>query len=200
MSKGPSLVLRGMIIGCLVVGFLGYWMTSNLKISAKTEVAYAAAAPTSAGQNDQVMKPVEPDQTCQVSHSYPQSILQWCESITHFADQAGLSPNLVAAVMLQESGGDASAFSASGAVGLMQVMPRDGIAANFECINGPCFASRPTIQELMDPSYNIEYGTRMLAGLITRLGDLRQALKAYGPMNVGYSYADTVLVIDEHYR
>ena len=56
------------------------------------------------------------------------------------------------------------------AVGLLQVMPRDGIAADFECANGPCFASRPTIAELLDPAYNLEYGTRMLAGLINRLG------------------------------
>jgi len=44
---------------------------------------------------------------------------------------------LIAAVILQESGGDPSAYSSSGAVGLMQVMPRDGIAAEFMCVNGP---------------------------------------------------------------
>ena len=82
----------------------------------------------------------------------------------------------------------------------MQVMPRDGIAASFECINGPCFASRPTIEELLDPGFNIQYGTHMLAGLITRLGSLREALKAYGPMDVGYHYADNVLSIYENYR
>jgi soluble lytic murein transglycosylase-like protein len=85
-------------------------------------------------------------------------------------------------------------------VGLMQVMPRDGLAASFECINGPCFASRPTIEELQDPSFNVEYGVRMLAGLNARLGGLREALKAYGPMDVGYSYADKVLAIYENYR
>jgi soluble lytic murein transglycosylase-like protein len=94
--------------------------------------------------------------------------------------------------MLMESGGDPEAYSASGAVGLMQVMPRDGLAASFECINGPCFASRPTIRELLEPGYNVEYGSQMLAGLIDRLGSPREALKAYGPMDVGYSYADRV--------
>jgi soluble lytic murein transglycosylase-like protein len=79
-------------------------------------------------------------------------------------------------------------------------MPRDGIAASFDCINGPCFANRPTIEELQDPSFNIEYGTHMLAGLIARLGNLREALKAYGPMDVDYRYADTVLAIYENYR
>ena len=102
--------------------------------------------------------------------------------------------------MLQESGGDAMAYSSSGAVGLMQVMPRDGIAASFECINGPCFASRPTIEELQNPEYNVEYGTRMLAGLVNKLGSPREALTAYGPMDAGYSYADRVLAIYENYR
>jgi soluble lytic murein transglycosylase-like protein len=107
---------------------------------------------------------------------------------------------LIAAVILQESGGNSMAYSSSGAVGLMQVMPRDGLAAQFQCVNGPCFASRPAIAELQDPAYNIEYGTRMLAGLVSRTGEVREALKAYGPMDRGYSYADTVLAIYENYR
>ena len=102
--------------------------------------------------------------------------------------------------MLQESGGDSSAYSVSGAVGLMQVMPRDGIAAEFECINGPCFASRPTIEELLEPDFNVEYGSQMLSGLVARQGSFREALKAYGPMDVDYSYADRVLSIYENYR
>jgi len=83
---------------------------------------------------------------------------------------------------------------------LMQVMPRDGLAANFMCKNGPCFASRPSMEELFDPEFNIAYGTRMLAGLINRTGDIREALRAYGPINVGYYYADLVLKIYEAYR
>ncbi len=33
----------------------------------------------------------------------------------------------------------------------------------------------------------------MLAGLLNRHGSLREALKAYGPKDVGYYYADKVL-------
>jgi hypothetical protein len=101
-----------------------------------------------------------------------------------------LDPNLIAAVMLQESGGQHLAYSHSGAVGLMQVMPRDGIAQKFMCKNGPCFTNRPTISELEDPDFNVAYGTGMLAGLNNRFGNIRDALKSYGPMDVGYSYAD----------
>jgi len=77
----------------------------------------------------------------------------------------------------------------------MQVMPRDGIASTFQCINGPCFANRPSIEELKDPGFNIDYGVRMLAGLIGRYADIREALKHYGPFDVGYQYADKVLLI-----
>jgi soluble lytic murein transglycosylase-like protein len=63
------------------------------------------------------------------------------------------------------------------------------------CVNGPCFSSRPSTEELYEPEFNISYGTRMLAGLIQKHGDIREALRAYGPMNMGYAYADIVLNI-----
>lgn len=137
---------------------------------------------------------------CQIAGQYPAEVQQWCGLITASAEQYGLDPNLVAAVILQESGGDASAYSRSGAVGLMQVMPSDGLAADFMCINGPCFAARPTMEALFDGQFNIDYGTRMLAGLINKHGDLREALLAYGPMDIGYRYADTVLSIYQNYQ
>jgi soluble lytic murein transglycosylase-like protein len=97
--------------------------------------------------------------------------------------------------MLQESRGESQAVSRSGAIGLMQVMPRDGKAATFMCINGPCFADRPSMQELFDPQFNVSYGTQLLAGLIQRNGSVRDGLRAYGPRDSGYSYADIVLQI-----
>ena len=193
MRNGPALVIRGTLIGSLVVALLGWILSRNIVILPAAEVAYAASPTQNPAQP-------APSDECVVSHRFPQGILQWCEIITTYAGQVELPPNLIAAVILQESGGDAAAYSASGAVGLMQVMPRDGIAASFECINGPCFASRPTIEELQDPRFNIEYGTRMLANLIAKLGSPREALKAYGPMDVDYSYADRVLAIYENYR
>jgi soluble lytic murein transglycosylase-like protein len=196
MKNGPSLVIRGTIFGCLVLATFGWLLAGKISLSTAAEVVYAAS-PT---QVEQTVQQAEAPDNCRVSSSYPQGILQWCDVISAIAEEIALPPNLIAAVMLQESGGDAQAISASGAVGLMQVMPRDGIAAEFECINGPCFASRPTIEELQEPEFNVEYGSRMLAGLIERLGSEREALKAYGPMDVDYSYADTVLAIYEIYR
>jgi len=132
---------------------------------------------------------------CSLSQYYPESVLQWCQVIEEKAAASLLDPNLVAAVILQESGGNPSAISYSGAVGLMQVMPNDGIAATFQCINGPCFASRPSTEELLDPSNNITYGTQMLANLMSKHGNARDALFSYGPMDVGYRYADIILQI-----
>jgi len=137
---------------------------------------------------------------CDVSSLYPGQIRQWCQLIVSHSLVYGLNPDLVAALIWQESGGDPLAYSKSGAVGLMQVMPRDGIASTFMCANGPCFASRPTIQELRDPTSNVDYGTRMLSGLLGKHGDMREALKYYGPKDVGYYYADKVLGIYSGYK
>ena len=136
---------------------------------------------------------------CSLSSTFPEKILRWCGLIETYARAYDLEPKLVASVMLQESGGNELAISKSGAIGLLQVMPRDGKAAEFICANGPCFAERPNIEELKDPEFNIKYGTQMLAGLIDRLGSVRDGLKSYGPRDVDYYYADIILAIyDNH--
>ena len=168
-------------------------LTGSQPIIATQVQAVALSLPT------QENSPVQSQADCLISSEFPEKILQWCSLITHYAVKRGLEPDLIAALIWQESGGNPSAFSASGAVGLMQIMPRDGLSASFMCVNGPCFTNRPSISELEDPEFNISYGTKMLAGLHTRSGDLREALKSYGPMNVGYSYADKVLGIWKRY-
>lgn len=210
------LVIRSTLVMSLVVIIVCLALASKVSTAAgevmvaaaQTEVAQLASGGPSTAPSGQPNDQPPADQStqsqvasedCQVSSSFPEDVRKWCGLITHFADEHGLAPDLVAAVIWLESGGNATAYSRSGAVGLMQVMPRDGLAANFQCANGPCFSSRPTREELEDPSYNIEYGTRMLAGLYGRLESWRDALKSYGPMNVGYSYADKVLAIYERY-
>lgn len=134
---------------------------------------------------------------CTLPGNFPSSVRQWCAFIESSARQTGLEPRLIAAVILQESVGDPQAVSRSGAIGLMQVMPRDGQAATFMCINGPCFADRPSMQELFNPQFNVSYGSQLLADLIQRNGSVREGLRAYGPRDSGYSYADLVL---QHYN
>jgi soluble lytic murein transglycosylase-like protein len=130
---------------------------------------------------------------CIISSQFPESVLQWCEWITISAQEVSIDANLIAAVIQVESAGVADAYSSNGAVGLMQVMPCDGLAANFLCINGPCFAERPTMNELFDPEFNIHYGSQLLKGYLQKNQNLRDGLLAYGPAGVGYSYADEVL-------
>lgn len=126
--------------------------------------------------------------------------MRWCELITLEARQNDLPPDLLAALIWHESGGQPHISSHSGAVGLMQIMPRDGLAAQFICPKGPCFADRPPATDLLDPAYNVRYGAGLLAALVVEQGgDLRAALRLYGPMDVGYRYADTILAVYNQY-
>jgi soluble lytic murein transglycosylase-like protein len=181
MAISHKALFLGILSGILAIVFLSGLIAAPLEVSA------------SSGSDD-----IE-EKTCSLAESYPQAIHSWCSLIERYSGESGLDPNLIAAVMLQESGGNPQAYSHSGAVGLMQVMPRDGIAANFMCPNGPCFSSRPSMDELFDPEFNISYGVTMLAGLVNKYGNVRDALKAYGPMDVGYYYADLVLNIYQNY-
>lgn len=73
-------------------------------------------------------------------------------------------------------------------------MASDGISGDDECKFGLCYADRPTIKQLQDPKFNIDFGTGYLADLIDQEnGSLRDALRRYGPSEVGYAYADTIL-------
>lgn len=135
-----------------------------------------------------------------LSDKYPPSIQQWEALIEAASQDYQVDASLIAAVMLQESGGNAQVVSSSGAVGLMQVMPRDGAAAAFLCGSQPCFTNRPSMDQLFDPEFNIRYGTRMLANLIKKEGSILEALYHYGPMDVGYAYAEIVLTIYDRYQ
>jgi hypothetical protein len=196
MNLGPYLVIRGTTLGSLLLIILCLLSTAGLQTT--DAAALSPTAVPSIGRSPDA--PMTGSDACQLNASYPPDVLQWCTLINEAAQMNDLAPNLIAAVILQESGGDSMAYSHSGAVGLMQVMPRDGLAASFTCVNGPCFASRPTIQELQDPGFNIQYGTRLLANLYAHYGSLREALKAYGPADAGYTYADIVLGIFERYQ
>lgn len=180
MTSTQKAILPGIAIGVFVLVMLSRLVNPTIIAEAATE---------------EISPLIEPNQTCTDLERYPEKTQPWCGLIEASAIKYGVDPLLIASVMLQESGGQPEIMSSSGAVGLMQVMPSDGISANFQCINGPCFASRPTIAELKDPAFNVDFGVRMLAGLIAKHGDIREALKSYGPYDVGYRYADQVLAI-----
>lgn len=205
-SSGRAFIPIAFLTGLLLAAFL-YFATSYITFSEPVQAAAPAEryevepALDQMGSND--LESSQPPQSsgddCQVSQRFPEKVLQWCDLITEHAIERGLEPDLLAALILQESGGNPVAYSHSGAVGLMQVMPRNGIAASFMCVNGPCFKNRPTISELEDPEFNVAYGTKMLAGLKKKHGNLRDALKYYGPADVGYYYSDIVLSLYKRY-
>jgi soluble lytic murein transglycosylase-like protein len=215
MRHGPGLVIIGSILGCFLLTIFLYHVSEGASLpQAAADLAALSVKDANSvkqadgSQNGVVEKGADgkrantTDQStdCIVSVRYPQSIRQWCGVITDQAKKRNLDPDLVAALIWQESGGNASAYSQSGAVGLMQVMPKDGLAAGFQCGSGPCFSQRPSIQQLQEPQFNVSYGTQMLSGLVSKNGSLRDGLRSYGPYDVGYTYADKVLGIYESYR
>lgn len=104
------------------------------------------------------------------------AIRQWSDEILLISERYGIDPDLIAAVIFAESGGQATLMSYMGAVGLMGVMPA-----------GPGFEFRPTADQLMDPYTNLNWGAAILADIIRQTGgDIGAALAAY---NGGWDYA-----------
>lgn len=203
-----TMIFPAVFISCLIVIWVGTVAAAHMPANSQqlesliTSAEVKSSDDITPAEGASASTPSQDDQapiTCAISMNYPEKIQQWCELITTVAQNTGLPANLIAAVILQESGGQPTVLSHSGAVGLMQVMPRDGVAAEFMCANGPCFANRPTIAELKDPAFNVNYGARMLANLFSKHGSYREALFRYGPIDMGYAYADKVLKIWETY-
>jgi len=196
LVKGEKFKAVAVVTVFGLVGLFGHNMYAKANLLLEPRVVLAASEETSQTQNTAVEEAPPPvEAPCVYQDRYPAKVAQWCHLIEASAEKYGMDALLIAADILQESGGQPEVISSSGAVGLMQVMPRDGISASFMCINGPCFANRPTIEELKDPAFNIDFGVRYLSGLVEKWGDIREALYHYGPMDVGYSYADKVLAI-----
>jgi len=93
-----------------------------------------------------------------------------------------LEPQLLAAVIYQESKFEADAVSASGAVGLMQLLPStaQGIA---DRTGGRGWQEG----DLLDPELNIRYGSWYLRHLLDKYADEELALAAY---NAGQTNVD----------
>lgn len=100
------------------------------------------------------------------------------ELITLSAARNGVDPNLMVAVMRQESGFNSRALSYKGASGLMQLMPAT--------------ARRFGVTNIFDPAQNIEGGARYLRFLLDSFnGDVKLVLAGYNAgenavVNSGY--------------
>lgn len=85
--------------------------------------------------------------------------------IEQYAEQHGLDPVLVIAVMRVESCLDRNAVSRAGARGLMQLMPAT--------------AHELGVRDIFDPAENIRGGTTYLAQMLKRFNNTELALAAY---------------------
>jgi hypothetical protein len=103
--------------------------------------------------------------TDSLSPYWDSDVGQWEQLVLPAAQERGVDPDLIAAIIWKESLGRAWERGPVGAVGLMGVMP---------------FEWRPSEDELENPWVNIAWGTRALAHTIRDgKGDLFYALAAY---------------------
>jgi soluble lytic murein transglycosylase len=97
------------------------------------------------------------------------------DEVTRLAQRTGLDPYLVVSIMRQESAFDPAAVSASGARGLMQLMPATAREVSSRLKLGDLTPGR-----LEEPGLNITLGTHYFAGLWQRYhGNMVLALAAY---------------------
>lgn len=104
------------------------------------------------------------------------------ELVNAAAEQNGLDPNLLLAVMRTESVYQRRIVSYAGAIGLMQIMPRTGRHIAF-ALEKEDYGT----DDLLDPATNLEFAAWYLASLIERFdGHLPLAIASYngGPHNV----------------
>jgi hypothetical protein len=105
-----------------------------------------------------------PFQALTGSHGLSSARLE--ELVQTTANRHGVDPNLVRAVIETESGGNPSAVSRKGAVGLMQLMPTTALELG--------------VRNMYSAQENLEAGVRYLHTLLERYGgDLDRALAAY---------------------
>lgn len=100
---------------------------------------------------------------------YPQEFLPL---VKRYARTNRLDPALVLALIRQESAFNPRATSVANARGLMQILP--------ETVSPRKRGRARAARRLYEPAYNVQFGTRHLAGLLKELGNSpEQALAAY---------------------
>jgi soluble lytic murein transglycosylase len=127
--------------------------------------------------------------------------LRYEQMVVGHAENYHLDPQLVAAVIYQESKFDADAVSEAGAVGLMQLLPGTG-----QGIADRTGGNEWKPDDLLNPELNIRYGSWYLRHLLDKYGDEELALAAYnaGQANVdrwreegvGIQFAETRHFVD----
>jgi soluble lytic murein transglycosylase-like protein len=101
-----------------------------------------------------------------ITQASPLSPEQLDPIVSTAAQKYGVDPLLVKAVIQTESGGNPTAVSRSGALGLMQLMPSN--------------IADSKVQDPFDPAQNVDAGVSQLSGYLKKYnGNLDSALAAY---------------------
>lgn len=108
------------------------------------------------------------------------------EMIDDIAVRSGVDPNIVKAIIKEESGGNPSAIGDNGeSIGLMQIQPKHHQKRMEEL----------GIVSLFDPQENVILGCSILSDLYDKYGNYEDALSVYNSGNTedGKAYAERIL-------
>ena len=108
------------------------------------------------------------------------------EMIDDIAVRSGVDPNIVKAIIKEESGGNPSAIGDNGeSIGLMQIQPKHHKKRMEEL----------GIVSLFDPQENVILGCSILSDLYDKYGNYEDALSVYNSGNTedGKAYAERIL-------
>lgn len=135
--------------------------------------------------------------------NHPGPVMQYKDLIQHTAREYCIPPDLLASVIWIESMGDSQRRGWLGEAGLMQILPKDNEIA-------PQFTQSwsYSVEELLDPELNIDYGARRLRQVFRQTDSWLMTLAYYNCGKEwtdlgkcgrygGYNYANRVIV---HWR
>lgn len=108
------------------------------------------------------------------------------EMIDDIAVRSGVDPNIVKAIIVEESGGNPNAVGDNGeSIGLMQIQPKNHQKRMEEL----------GIVSLFDPQENVILGCSILSDLYDKYGNYEDALSVYNSGNTedGKAYAERIL-------
>ena len=104
------------------------------------------------------------------------------------------TPELIERVIHAESGGDPSAVSPSGAIGIMQILPSTAADPGYG-VSALSGSEEEIVAQLLDPEINKRLGTSYLDAMLNRYdGNAELALAAY---NQGAGLVDKVANSEE---
>lgn len=149
---------------------------SSMQATGKTEGGRVPCSPTTVAlRADGRLEVTTTEGSSVPTAKWKQAVDQWRSLIDSSAAKHGVAPAIIAAIMHAESGGDPSALSPAGALGLMQLMPGTYNALAGKPTNAPVDR-----QEAMRPEVNVDLGGKLLASNMARYaGNLINAAVSY---------------------